>query len=121
VLAALALVFHGLGGGLAVRTVVQAAVSGLIGPFIGGAIIWVICLIFGGKAPYEHSARIAAYGTAVAPVAGACMLVPFIGWLGALVAWLYGLYIVVMGARTLNFESPPPAAAPPSPPAGPPA
>lgn len=117
VLAALSLLFHGLGG-IAVRTLVQSAISGLIGPFIFGAIIWVVCLVFGSKAPYEHSARISAYSTAVAPVAGACMLVPFIGGLGAAVAWIYGLYLVVMGAKALNFEPPfAPPANPPTPPA----
>ncbi len=113
VLAAVGLLFRSFGAGLAVATLVQSAISGIIGPFIGGAIIWVICMIFGSKAPYEHSVRISAYGSAVAPVAGVCMLVPYIGWLGALVCWLYGIYVVVMGAKALNFEPQPPPAAPP--------
>lgn len=116
VLAAAALVMVGLGGGWAVRTFVRAVVFGFIGPFVGGAVLWMVCMVLAGKAPYEFSARIVAYSTAVAPVAGACLLVPYIGRLGAFLAVLYGLYIVVMGAKTLNFE-PPPTAAPPAPPA----
>ena len=116
VLAALTLFFHGLGG-FALRTLLQAAILGLIGPFIGGGILWVVCLVFGSKAPYEHSARISAYSTAVAPVAGACMLVPFIGWLGAWVAWIYGIYLVVMGRRRSTSSPAAPPASPPAPPA----
>jgi hypothetical protein len=114
VLAAIGFLFRGFGVGAAIVLLVQSAISGVIGPFIGGAVIWVICMIFGSKAPYEHSVRISAYGSAVAPVAGVCMLVPYIGWLGALVCWIYGIYVVVMGAKALNFEPKPPAAAPPA-------
>jgi hypothetical protein len=96
---------HSLGGGL--RELVQAIVFGAIGPFIGGAIVWAISMIFGSKATYEPNVRIAAYGFAVMPVMGACLLVPWVGWMGAHAAALYGIYILVVGARTLNFEVPP--------------
>jgi hypothetical protein len=85
--------------------------GGILGPFIGGLIIWIISMIFGSKAPYEPSVRISAYAYAVGPIVAVCNLVPFIGWLAGLVVWVYGIYIAYLGAKELNFE-PAPAAPP---------
>lgn len=104
--------YHSFGAGIG--SLVQATITGFIGPFIGGLILWVICMVLGSKAPYDPSVRIAAYSSAVAPVAGACMLVPWIGWIGALAAFVYGIYVVVLGAKALNFEQPPVASQPPA-------
>jgi hypothetical protein len=104
-------ILYGWGVGHGIRDLVQAVISGFLGPFIGGAILWVICMVLGSKAPYEPAVRICGYSYAVLPIIGLCMLVPWIGWLAALVVGIYGIYIVVMGARTLLFE-PAPAAPP---------
>ncbi len=101
----------GFGAGLvgAIMALVQAAIMGVVGPFLGGLIVWGVSLIFGSKAPYEPSVRIAAYSMAVLPVSGLCSFVPLIGLLGMLAAGVYSIYIAVMGARVLNFDSPPAA------------
>jgi len=96
--------------GWGIRELIQSLIFGAVGPFVGGAIVWIICMFFGSKAPYEPSARIAGYASAVLPVIGVCLFVKWIGWIAALVVFAYGVYIAVIGARTLNFEPPPPAA-----------
>ncbi|HYD42152.1 MAG TPA: Yip1 family protein [Anaeromyxobacter sp.] len=86
--------------------------GGLIGPFVGGLIVWAVSLIFGSKAPYEPSVRIAAYSSAVLPAMGVASFIALLGWLAGLVMLAisaYGIYIAVMGARVLNFDAPPTA------------
>jgi hypothetical protein len=102
---------HGAGFGFALRTAIQALLSavvgvGLLGPFLGGLIVWGVSLIFGSKAPYEPSVRIAAYSMAVMPVVGLASFVPFLWWLVMLAAYAYGIYIAAMGAKVLNFDAP---------------
>ncbi len=92
------------------------AICGVLGAFIGGFVVWGVSLIFGSKAPWEPSIRIAAYAMAVMPVfaLGAFLpMVPVIGMLLSLAAGIYSIYMCVMGARVLNFDAPPAAAAPP--------
>jgi hypothetical protein len=80
----------------------------------GGLIVWIISKVAGSTAPYEPSVRIAAYSYVVAPVAAACLFLRWIGWIGAVVVVLYGIFIAVTGAKVLNFEAPPPAPVPPA-------
>jgi hypothetical protein len=98
----------------AVTALITGVISGAIGPFIGGIIIWAICLAFGSKATWEPSVKIAAYSMAVYPISALGGFVPWVGWLISLAAGCYGIYIIVMGAKVLNFDAPPAAAAPPS-------
>jgi len=100
-------ILYGHGFGAGVRELLQDVIFGFVGPFIDGLIVWVVCLILGSKAPYEPSVRIASYASAVMPIVGVFMLVKWVGWVGALAACVYGIYIIVVGARTLNFEPPP--------------
>ncbi len=92
--------------------IVSVIVGGLIGPFLGGLIVWGVSLIFGSKAPYEPSVRIAAYSSAVLPAMGVASfiaIVPVLYPLVSLALSAYGIYIAVMGARVLNFDAPPTA------------
>jgi hypothetical protein len=93
----------------AIGALIWAVVTGIVGPFFGGLIVWGVSLIFGSKAPYEPSVRIAAYSMAVLPVVGVCSFVPVLGALAMLAAGLYSIYIAIMGARVLNFDAPPTA------------
>lgn len=104
----------------ALRTLIAGVFSGLIAPFVGGFLIAVISVVFGSKGPWEPSVRIAAYSMAVAPVAGAGILVSFVPLIGGVVAivvglaaWCYGIYICYLGAKVINFEAPPAATTPP--------
>lgn len=95
--------------GVAVTALVVALISGVIAPFLGGIIVWAISMAFGSKATWEKAVPIAGYSTAVLLGVGVGALVPYIGWLIQLVSWLYGLYLLYVGARTLLFEPAPEA------------
>jgi hypothetical protein len=114
VLALASALVHGGGLGLGLGLLVQYAIGGLLGPFIAGLVVWGISLAYGSKVSFEPSVRIAAYASAVAPIAMACTFVPWIGWIGALLAVAYGVYLMVLGAQALNFEEPTSAAPPPA-------
>ena len=93
--------------------IVGVLVGGLVGPFFGGLIVWGVSLIFGSKAPYEPSVRIAAYTSALLPAMGVAsflVVLPYILYvLVSLALTAYAIYIAVMGARVLNFDAPPAA------------
>lgn len=96
--------------------VITGLVTGLLSAFVGGLIVWGISLAFGSKATWEPSVRIASYSLAILPVSAVGAFLPMIGILGLLLnlaVGAYGIYICVMGAKVLNFDAPPAAAAPP--------
>lgn len=85
-------------------------VGGIVGPFLGGLIVWGVSLVFGSKAPYEPSVRIAAYSSALLPAVGLASFIvglSFIFWIVTLAILAYGIYIAVTGAKILNFDAPP--------------
>jgi len=65
----------------------------MIGVVIGGAVAHVISLIAGGKGTFEQSLRVAAYASAVMPIAALVGFVPLVNILPS----LYGLYLVAIG------------------------
>ena len=96
--------------GVAIQALIIAViVFGLLGPFLGGLIVWGVSMIFGSKAPYEPSVRIAAYSAAVMPAMGvASFIAPvwILYFLVSLAISAYAIYIAVMGAKVLNFDAP---------------
>ncbi len=95
----------------AVIALVQGVVSGIIVPFIGGIVIWLVSMIFGSKAQWQASVPIAAYASAISPIAALGHFIPVLGILVGLAAAIYGIYICVMGAKVINFDAPPAPAA----------
>lgn len=93
--------------GVAVTALVVAVISGVIAPFLGGIIVWAISMAFGSKATWEQAVPIAGYSTATLLGVGVGALIPYVGWLIQLVSWLYGLYLLYVGAKTLLFEPAP--------------
>lgn len=107
----------------AVMALILTPIFVVIFALVLGIIVWVVSMIFGSKASWEPSIRIAAYATALAPVNAVLGIVGIIPILGAILGLLillamiaYLIYICVMGAKVLNFE-PAPAAPPATPPA----
>lgn len=102
----------------ALTALISGAIGGVIGPFVGGLIVWGVSLAFGSKATWEPSVRIAAYAMAVMPAFALGSLLPgILAVLGALIsfaAFIYEVYICVMGAKVINFEAPPAATTPPA-------
>jgi hypothetical protein len=101
-------IIHGWATG-AVTALVLAVVMGVIAPFLGGIIVWAVCMAFGSKATWERAVPIAGYATAAMLGVGIGVIVPGIGWVIQLVSYLYGLYLCFVGARTLMFEPTPDA------------
>jgi hypothetical protein len=105
----------------AIIALVVGAITGVLAPFLGGAIVHVICMVLGSKAQYESSVKVAGYASAIYPAYGLAALLQ-ISWALQSLVWLasglYGLYIVYLGARALNFDaaSASPPASPPAPP-----
>lgn len=98
-LTAVAGAFGGLlGGGVGIAGLIWSIVGGVIGLFIGGAIILVISAICGGNTSYEANVRVAASLMALSPVSALLgFLSGFSLWLGGLVSLaiaLYGLYLL---------------------------
>ncbi len=107
--------FHLQIGGVIV-TIVVAAICAFLVPFVGGIIIWAICMAFGSKATWERAVPIAAYSSVVVIASGLASLLLLITWaltplvmLIGLAAWIYGIYICYVGARALMFEPAPDA------------
>jgi hypothetical protein len=90
----------------AVVALVQGVVAGLVVPFVGGIIVWIISMVFGSKAPWQASVPIAAYTSAISPIASLGHFIPVLGLVVGLAAAIYGIYICVMGARVINFAAP---------------
>ncbi len=94
-----------------ISIILTTLIGGIAGPFIGGIIIWAICLAFGSKATWDRAVPIAAYSSVVAIGAGIAALLLFVSYalsaLVGLVVWLYGLYLCYVGAKALMFEPAP--------------
>jgi hypothetical protein len=81
-----------------VAAVIITPIFYAIGCFIGGAIVYLIALVAGGRADYEQSVRIAGYASAVGPIATVVSFVPLLG----IVPGLYGLYLVALGVVAIE-------------------
>jgi len=94
--------------GAIVNIILTSLIGGIVGPFLGGIIIWAICLAFGSKATWEKAVPIAGYAAAVMPAYGVASLLLFVSYglysLLALVVGLYHLYICYLGAKARMFE-----------------
>lgn len=95
---ALAIRFMGLGVIAAVSLYVMAIVSTFL-------VSWVADMLapsFGGEKNFVQSYKLVAYSVTASWVAGITNLVPFIGWLVMLVAFIYTLYTFYLGAPVLK-------------------
>ena len=102
-----------------IATIIGAAIGAVLTPFLGGIILWAICMAFGSKATWERAVPIAAYSSVVGIVSGVASLLLIVSWalaplvmLIGLVAWIYGIYLCYVGAKAIMFE---PAPEPPKP------
>ncbi len=113
VLAQIWAIAHGAVVSAIVNIVLMTVIGGIVGPFLGGIIIWAICMAFGSKATWEKAVPIAGYAMAIMPLYGVAALLLFVSWglysLVSLAVGLYGLYIVWVGAKARMFEAAPPA------------
>jgi hypothetical protein len=113
ILAALPAIAHfiknsliGYGGfGVSVRTPFFSGLLGMILSYILSlAVIYVVSLIinalaptFGGSKDPIQALKVTAYAWTASCVAGVFVIVPWIGWLIALVGVIYGIYLLYLG------------------------
>lgn len=68
---------------------------GLVGSFIGAALLHAWCLIFGGKGNYAHSYQLLAYSSTAKMVLG---WIPFVN----LFTWIWSLILLIVGTEKLH-------------------
>ena len=89
----------GFGGALvsAVITVIMAVVS----VFVIGFIVDALAPTFGGQKNMNQALKLVAYSYTPGWVFGILAIIPFLGWLAALIGGLYGIYVMYLGLPKL--------------------
>jgi hypothetical protein len=87
-----------LGAAAGFGAIVMSPVFAVVGCFVGGAIVYLISMIAGGKGTYEQSVRVAGYASAVMPLSALLGFAPLLGTLPS----LYGLYLVAQGLIAIH-------------------
>lgn len=86
--------------GLVGSTVVGFLLA-LVGIFVLAKIVEVLAPRFGGPVDPAAALKLAAYAPTASWVGGACMVIPFIGWIPALAGGLYSLFLFYIGTPTV--------------------
>ena len=94
----------GIGGALlgAIIAVIMAVVS----VFVIGFIVDALAPTFGGQKNMNQALKLVAYSYTPGWVFGILAIIPFLGWLAALVGAIYGIYVMYLGLPKL-MKSPP--------------
>ncbi len=100
--------------GSVIGVLVVAAIFAFVWPFVGGIILWAICMAFGSKATWERAVPIVAYSSVVVVASGIASLLLILTYamaplvmLVGLAAAIYGIYLCYVGAKALMFEPTP--------------
>ena len=80
--------------GSALSNIIITPITGIIGLFIIGAILYVCFKIVGGSGSYEGTVRIMAYASAV----NAVSWIPILGW----IVGLYAIYLWIVGGTFVH-------------------
>ena len=80
--------------GSALSNIIITPITGIIGLFISGAILYVCFKIVGGSGSYEGTVRILSYTSAV----NAVSWIPILGWIVA----LYAIYLIIVGGTFVH-------------------
>lgn len=97
----LANVFHPIVG---IDGAIKTVLGAVIGSFIGAAITWILCKLFGGTGNYEQTYRACAFASA--PHAFGIIPIPIIG----ILATLYAFYLLFLGVKRAHQLTTPKAA-----------
>jgi hypothetical protein len=81
---------------------VIAFVASIIGYYISVIIIDALATSFGSEKNMGKSAQLVAYSGTPSYIAGLLSFIPVIGWLIALAAWAYGIYLMYLGIGPLK-------------------
>ena len=83
-------------------TAVIALVASLIAFYVSAIIIDMLAPSFASERNINKSAQLVAYSGTPSYIAGLLAFIPVIGWLIALAAWVYGIYIMYLGIGPLK-------------------
>jgi hypothetical protein len=90
------------GGSLAlIGSTVVGFVLALAGIFVLAKIVEVLAPRFGGPVDPAAAMKLAAYAPTASWIGGACLIIPFIGWIAALAGGLYSLFLFYIGTPTV--------------------
>ncbi len=81
----------GLGSPVGLAAIIIFPIFGLIGSFIGAAIMFVIWRLMGSAENYEAAYRCVAYASAIYPITTLLGILPY---LGSIIAVLWGMYLM---------------------------
>ena len=89
----------GIGGALvgAIIAVIMAVVS----VFVIGFIVDALAPTFGGQKNMNQAMKLVAYSYTPGWVFGILAIIPFLGWLAAVIGGLYGIYVMYLGLPKL--------------------
>ena len=89
----------GIGGALvgAIIAVIMAVVS----VFVIGFIVDALAPTFGGQKNMNQALKLVAYSYTPGWVFGILAIIPFLGWLAAVIGGLYGIYVMYLGLPKL--------------------
>ncbi|MBS1818478.1 MAG: YIP1 family protein [Acidobacteria bacterium] len=99
--------FGGLGGGI-ISGLIGACVSILltiIGCYVIAFIINALAPTFGGRSDFNQAFKTSVYSYTPGLAAGVLLIIPVLGWLVAMIAGLYGLYLLYLGLPVM-MQSP---------------
>lgn len=85
----------GLGG--LIGSAVTGYLLSLVGIFVLAKIVAMLAPRFGGPEDSTAAMKLAAYAPTASWIGGACMIIPWIGWLPALAGGLYSLFLFYVG------------------------
>jgi hypothetical protein len=78
-------------------SIIMTPISGIIYIFITGAIFYIIYKVLGGNGTYEGTVRFMSYASAIVVVSW----IPLLN----LVAWIYGIYLYIVGGTFVHNVS----------------
>ena len=81
---------------------VIAFIACIIAFYVSAIIIDLLAPSFASEKNLNKSAQLVAYSSTPSYVAGLLAFIPVIGWLIALAAWVYGIYIMYLGIGPLK-------------------
>jgi len=86
-------------GGAGLASIIMFPIFGVIGSFIGGAILFVIWKLMGSEKSYETAYRCVAYSYAIAPVLAVISFVPY---LAGIAKTLWGSFLMYTASKEVH-------------------
>lgn len=90
-------ILAGFGWGYFIATAAVAFVASIIAYFITVLIVDMLAPSFGSEKNMGKSAQLVAYSGTPSYIAGLLSFIPILGWLVALAAWIYGIFLMYIG------------------------